>query len=345
MNPLWELPPVVAVLVLALLFSYRDDPRKFRTGLYLLALLVWGALTVAALAVAVVRHRIDDEAAAWLLLGLLGFLVLTVVALALFLIANGVTLLRREGWGLSRLLSMGLGVVMLGYVALAFTTLSLDSVRLSILMLGLGLPLGYLGFGFVAFLLYGSLYPAIMARRGGPVVAIVVLGSGLIRGKVPPLLASRLYRGRRLYDRFESVRPLLVTSGGRGPDEPVAEAQAMAEFLVAEGVPDERILIEDRSRNTEENLANTAELLAARGVSGPVAAVTSDFHAFRAALLMRRLGLPGYSVGAPTARYYWPSAVIREFAAILRDHLWLNVILLGVASVPFLVLLVAFLQR
>ena len=42
-------------------------------------------------------------------------------------------------------------------------------------------------------------------------VAIVVLGSGLIRGKVPPLLASRLYRGRRLYDRFEAVRPLLVS--------------------------------------------------------------------------------------------------------------------------------------
>ena len=128
MNPLWELPPVVAVLVLALLFSYRDDPRKFRTGLYLLALLVWGALTVAALAVAVVRHRIDDEAAAWLLLGLLGFLVLTVVALAV-LTANGVTLLRRDGaCGCSRWVSGSCH-----YVALAFTTLSLDSVRLSIL--------------------------------------------------------------------------------------------------------------------------------------------------------------------------------------------------------------------
>ena len=52
---------------------------------------------------------------------------------------------------------------------------------------------------------------------------------------------------------------------------------------------------------------------------------------------MRRLGIPGYSVGARTARYYWPSAVIREFIAVLRDHFRLNVILLGLACLPLLI--------
>ncbi|WP_415104547.1 ElyC/SanA/YdcF family protein [Micropruina sp.] len=60
-------------------------------------------------------------------------------------------------------------------------------------------------------------------------------------------------------------------------------------------------MIEDRSRTSEQNLAYSTELLTQRGVEGPIAAVTSNFHAFRAALLMRRLGIAGYSVGAPTA--------------------------------------------
>lgn len=180
-----------------------------------------------------------------------------------------------------------------------------------------------------------------MAHRGGPVVAIVVLGSGLIRGKVPPLLSARLDRGRQLRDRLMVASPpLMITSGGQGPDEPVAEGEAMADYLIDKGVPEESIVVENRSRNTEQNLRYSAELLKQRGVSGPVAAVSNDFHAFRAALLMRRLHIPGYALGAPTARYYWPTAVIREFVAVLRDNLVLNAVLLCLSCVPLLVFVV-----
>lgn len=242
---------------------------------------------------------------------------------------------------MSRVLGLGLGLLLLAYVGLVVAMVYTDSLSLFNWLVLLGLPAGYLGIAFTAFLLYGALYPALMARWGGPVVAVIVLGSGLIGGAVPPLLAARLRRGRQLYDKAgthgASVR--LVTSGGQGADEPVAEAVAMADYLVADGVPAEAVLVEDRSRNTEENLANTAELLRGEGLTGPVAVVTSDFHAFRAALLMRKAGLAGYSVGAPTARYYWPAAVIREFIAVLVDHLWLNVVLLGLTLLPLLIAL------
>lgn len=292
-------------------------------------------MSVAGLIIAAVQH-FDQQLAAYALLALLVIMLGTVIALGVFLIVTGLTLLRREGAGLSRLLGLGLGVGMLGYVALWVLVVATGSSQWALALLLLGLPLGYLGFGFVAFLLYGALYPSIMARRGGPVAAVVVLGSGLIRGRVPPLLASRIRRGRALYERYADRRPLLVTSGGQGPDEPVAEAKAMADYLTDEGFPADRIVLEDRSRNTEQNLTYSAELLARQGVRGPIAAVTNNFHAFRAALLMRRLGIAGYSVGSPTARHYWPSAVIREFIAVLRDHLVLNVVLLGLACVPLM---------
>ena len=337
-----ELPGGVAILLVALTISVTSDPRKMRTALYLLALLSWLLMTVVGLTVGA-ADAFDPRLGGYTFLALAVLMLGTVVALAGFLVVTGITLLRREGFALSRLLGFGLGVGMLGYIGLWVAVVATASSQWAAGLLLLGLPLGYLGFGFVAFLLYGALYPAVMGRRGRPVAAVVVLGSGLIRGKVPPLLASRIRRGRALYDKFADRPPLLVTSGGQGPDEPVPEGRAMAEFLTDDGFPQERVVAEERSRNTEQNLAYSAELLAARGIVGPIAAVTNNFHAFRAALLMRRLGIAGYSVGSPTARYYWPTAVIREFIAVLRDHLVLNAILLGLTCLPFLVYLVSLL--
>jgi uncharacterized SAM-binding protein YcdF (DUF218 family) len=52
--------------------------------------------------------------------------------------------------------------------------------------------------------------------------------------------------------------------------------------------------------------------------------VTSSYHAFRAALLARRAGVDGQVTGAPTAAYYWPSAVLREFAAVFLSYKLVN---------------------
>ena len=188
----------------------------------------------------------------------------------------------------------------------------------------------------MAYLLWSWLYGLLTARFGRPVDAVIVLGAGLRGREVTPLLGARVERGiewaRRETGR--AGRPVLVMSGGKGPDEEVSEAEAMASYAVAHGVDPDGVLLEDRSRTTQENLLNSARLLAARGEVSRVAVVTSSFHAFRAALLMRSLSLPGYAVGAPTARYYRPSAVLREYVAILRDNLWINVVGLALSLVP-----------
>ena len=332
--PLTELLPVAVFAI-----SYALDPRKVRTGLYLLLALFWAVFSIVGW-LSGWMESIDEFAAAVVIVVAIGLGLVTVVGFAGFLIVAGIALLRHEGYALAHILGIAVGVALLAYTGFAVVVLRVDTLELFAWLFLLGLPAGYLGFAFTAFLLYGSLYPALMARRGGPVDAVVVLGSGLIDGQVPPLLASRLRRGREVFDRLAdrgTPARVLVTSGGRGPDEPVAEAEAMAAHLVADGMPADLVLVENESRNTDENLGNTAELLAAHGITGPIAVVTSDFHAFRAALLMRRHGLAGYGVGAPTAVYYWPSAVIREFFAVLRDHFWLNAVLLALSVVPIVV--------
>ena len=110
-----------------------------------------------------------------------------------------------------------------------------------------------------------------------------------------------------------------------GVDEPRSEGEAMAEYARELGAPSERMLVASASTTTEANLALSRTLLAESGVRGPVLAVSNDYHAFRAATLLRKLGIDGHAIGARTARYYLPSALLREFIALLRDHRVLNV--------------------
>jgi uncharacterized SAM-binding protein YcdF (DUF218 family) len=155
-----------------------------------------------------------------------------------------------------------------------------------------------------------------IGRRGG-FDAIIVLGCGLDGDRVPPLLAGRLDRAIRLHRR-ETTPPLLVVSGGKGPGETVTEAEAMHGYLREHGVPDELIRREDRARTTEENLRFSAALLPAG--ARRVVAVTSNYHVFRTAVECRRLGLPFHATGSPTARYFLPSALLREFAALILHY-------------------------
>jgi uncharacterized SAM-binding protein YcdF (DUF218 family) len=147
---------------------------------------------------------------------------------------------------------------------------------------------------------------------------------------VPPLLASRLNRGRAVWAALDrraaagTFRPLLIVSGGKGDDERVAEAVAMAAYLTDRGVPAGRLVLEDQSASTEENLRFSQAIMERLRPGSRAAIVTSDFHAFRAALIARRIGLRGQATGARVAGYYEPNAMLREFAAVFLRYRVVN---------------------
>jgi uncharacterized SAM-binding protein YcdF (DUF218 family) len=91
----------------------------------------------------------------------------------------------------------------------------------------------------------------------------------------------------------------------------------MAAYLIDRGFPADRLMREDQSHTTQENLQFSKQLIDKVDPASPCMIVTNNFHAFRAALPARRVGLDGQVVGTPTATYYWPSATLREFAAVL----------------------------
>ncbi|MFD8081177.1 YdcF family protein [Kitasatospora sp. NPDC059722] len=256
------------------------------------------------------------------------------VALVWFLLANGVTMIRKEGVRPANLLSLlaGLGIVgVLGLLVLAVAT---GSHRLGILAVTSVLVVGYVSFLFVCFVGYAFLYGRHRPHRD--VDFVVVLGSGLIGGeRVPPLLASRLNRGREVYEE-QAARgnpPMLITSGGQGPDEKLPESHAMADYLLERGFPAEHVAREDRSRTTEENLLFSKAIMEGAKPDYRCVVVTNNFHAFRAALTARTTGVNGHVFGSPTAAYYWPSATIREFAAVFLSHKLVNFGICGLLAV------------
>ncbi|MBQ2954204.1 MAG: YdcF family protein [Clostridia bacterium] len=91
----------------------------------------------------------------------------------------------------------------------------------------------------------------------------------------------------------------VVTCGARGSNEPIEEAYAMRDYLIAQGVPAEWILTDPASYNTRQNIANAIDLLADKDVQR-VAVVTSDYHVPRAMAIAEDAGLEACGIPAPT---------------------------------------------
>ncbi|MEV6686946.1 YdcF family protein [Streptomyces sp. NPDC051578] len=315
-----------AVLFVFLCLSVREDRRRFRNAVLL-------GLTFVSLALALLSRiaQLPQALAVPLVLAVLLLPALGVVALACFLLANGVTMVRKEGRSLGNLLSLLAGLAIFGVLALALVTVLSGSGKLAGMTAMVVMVAAYVSFLFLCFLAYAYLYGRIKVR--GDVDYVVMLGSGLVCGdRVPPLLASRLRKGKQIYEaqRARGGRtPVLLPSGGKGSDEKVAEARAMADWLVAEGVPAEHVRLEDRSRTTEENLSLSAAIMAGATPGYRCVVVTNNFHAFRAAMMARKAGVNGQVVGSPTAAYFWPSATIREFAAVFMEHKRVNLAVCG----------------
>ncbi len=255
-----------------------------------------------------------------LTVGALGILVLTYL-----LFVNGLRMARKEGRSPTNLLSLMAALGILGVIALVVTAAVVRTpVLLGVGAAALGLS-GYISFLFLSFVCYAFLYGRLRIRRKADFV--VVLGSGLVGGStVPPLLASRLGRAREVHERLSARggSPVLITSGGQGPDEELPESHAMADYLTERGFPADLVEREDRSTTTEENLLFSKAIMEAAKPDYRCVVVTNNYHAFRAAVTARRLGVRGQVVGAPTARYFWPNATLREFAAVLVAYRWTN---------------------
>ena len=127
-------------------------------------------------------------------------------------------------------------------------------------------------------------------------------------------------------------------SGGQGPDEKIPEAVAMAKFARKRGIKTNHLLIEDKSKNTYQNML-FSKRLATKDFGGSnfkAKFFSNNYHIFRAALLAKEVGLKANGVGAFTRFYYLPNAIIREFAGVFVMHKRRHFVIMGVIVLFFI---------
>jgi uncharacterized SAM-binding protein YcdF (DUF218 family) len=319
-----EVDAVVAVTATLLhAVSAAREPRRWRNGVLLL-LVLW---SLADLVVGPLGRRLLTGLGAdpgYGSLVVLGLPWLASVVIGTLLLLNGLRLFRPRGRSLGNIASLALGLGVVAATGVGATLITSGSPPVSVAGLVVLLLPGYPALAFTSYLLY--CLDHLRSRPRSAPSAVVVLGSGLVRGSVPRLLARRLDAAIavRRREELEGRRPPLVPSGGQGDDEPTSEGAAMAAYLLERGFAEDDVLTEDRATTTEENLALSRDLLVAQGITGPVRVVTSSYHVGRAALLSRRMALDADVTGARTTWYFVPSAFLREFVAALTYHPWLN---------------------
>ena len=252
------------------------------------------------------------------------------------LIANGVIMYQREGRSLANMLSLLLGIVVgageictfIFYVIPYYWNAEdaqLITTAMKVLLF-ISLTITYGSLIFVAFMCYTVLLQVIPSRRNFDFV--IIHGSGLIRGnKVSKLLSDRIDRAIEVY-RKDPTPPIVIPSGGKGSDETISEAEAMEGYLIEHGIPKEQIIKEDASTTTRENLLYSRRIIEECG-GGHTALVTSNYHVYRALSICRDLDFACTGIGAHVAPYYWPSALIREFVAIMTKKTNLLIFVAG----------------
>ena len=132
---------------------------------------------------------------------------------------------------------------------------------------------------------------------------------------------------------------IFVPSGGQGDDEVISEGEAMEKYLLGIGVPKERILREDKSVNTMQNMEFSKNIIEKHsgGIDNvKIAFATTNYHVFRGYILANKIGFKVQGISAKTKPYFYLNAFLREFVGLLADKKWSHIaIILTIAVTVF----------
>ena len=151
--------------------------------------------------------------------------------------------------------------------------------------------------------------------------AVIVLGAA-VRGEIPSgALQDRLEAAVSYH--AQNPHALIVVTGGQGPQEDITEALAMERYLVARGIPRERILQEDRATSTLENFQFSKALLDAHFEGDYTACfITNEYHIYRSRGFAMQVGFSQITHAHSNTRWYGIlPGVLRECLAVVKFHL------------------------
>lgn len=303
----------------------KKEPRGMVTGvLFLIYLITIGATGLFTLFY--YSELLQKSNLLYTLIMISGIIFIVAVALFPFVLIityfiQGILILKKEGLRLKNVLSLAFSIALVIYIFVWPLIMPLSSSNIYEKPLLLFADIIYKIFSFIfIYLLFlmamycvSAILNLIHIGKDKNLNYIIVLGAGIKGKRVTPLLASRIDKGIELLKYNPNAK--LILSGGMGPGEDIPEGVAMADYAKQNGVSEEKIIIEDKSKNTYENLLFSSNLMDKENPK--IALVTTSYHVFRALVFAKKLNIPCIGYGSKTKWYFTLNALIREYIGYL----------------------------
>ena len=257
--------------------------------------------------------------------------------LSIYVVISNIVLIKKEGFRFLNLLGVIISLMLLaGMLIIIFvgtSGLNAFSFIVSYLLNVVAVLITYF-----ECMLISVIVCAMMAAKHIPPYDrdyILILGCGIMKnGRLTPLLKSRSVAALDFEKRqFEKTgkHAVFVPSGGQGGDEIISESEAIKRYLIKKDIPQERILMEDQSVNTYQNLLFSKRKMDETDKDGgyKAAFATTAYHIFRGYVLSRKIGMDHIQgIAAKTKWYFHINAFLREFIGLLAQEKWKHLLMI-----------------
>lgn len=149
---------------------------------------------------------------------------------------------------------------------------------------------------------------------------VIILGCA-VRGEKPSYTLNK--RINCAYDYLaDNPDSVAILSGGQGRGENISEAQCMYNVLTEKGIDADRLYLEDKSTNTDENISFSKQIIEENNLSTDIAIVSSDYHLKRAAMICKKNGFENiYRISAPSTFFDKPTFYLREVLGVVKEFI------------------------
>lgn len=146
-------------------------------------------------------------------------------------------------------------------------------------------------------------------------VVVIVLGCHTNGYTPSALLKSRLDKAYEVLSANEEA--ICIVSGGQGANETISEAESMRNYLENKGIDGNRIIMEDNSFNTFQNLSKSYQIIKALKLENPrIIGVSNEFHTPRIERTAKKIGFKIHTLSAPSPKYSGLfTNIVREYMA------------------------------
>jgi len=262
-----------------------------------------------------------------MLLSLLFIILFGVYVLITFLLLNTISVFKKEKRTLANCLTLVLAIAIIGYL-ISMQFINMEKVQPIIYMLLFWIR-GMIFFYFAHITQYmTATVLCSLSRPKKKQNYIIINGAWIKNGRLTPLVAGRVEKAIKFYreQKEKGKPPKLIFSGGKGDDESISEAEAMAAYAKERGIPENDMLLESKSVSTLENMRFSKTIMDEDSKGNPYNAIyaTSSYHLLRTGIYARKAGLKICGIGSKTAFYYLPNALLREYIAYIVMHWKIN---------------------